>query len=145
MFRDFVAADRTDYLEMSRDFYSGGAVAHAIPDEHFERTFKLCVEGSPFVRGLMIEKDGQRLGYGLLSFTYSNEAGGNVVLVEELYLKDGARGKGLGSAFFAFIETEYPCTKRFRLEVSHGNQGAYQLYERLGYRELPYIQMVKPQ
>ena len=52
------------------------------------------------------------------------------------------QGKGLGSFFFRFVEENRPAA-RYRLEVEPENTGAVRLYERLGYRALPYAQMIK--
>lgn len=83
-------------------------------------------------------------GYGLVSLTYSNEVGGLVVWLEELYIREQARGFGLGTEMIAFIENRYAGrVARFRLEVEERNQGAVRLYERLGYVSLPYSQMTK--
>jgi ribosomal protein S18 acetylase RimI-like enzyme len=42
-----------------------------------------------------------------------------------------------------FMEQEYPSAKRFRLEVSKENTRAIELYRKLGYEVLEYVQMVK--
>ena len=44
---------------------------------------------------------------------------------------------------FAWVEKEYPQAKRFRLEATYTNKRAIALYERLGYEELHYYQMIK--
>lgn len=82
------------------------------------------------------------VGYGLLSRSFSPEAGGPVVWVEELYIRPQARGAGLGSAFFSWLEQTLPAA-RYRLEVEPDNLGAIRLYRRKGYAPLPYLQMVR--
>ena len=83
-------------------------------------------------------------GYGLVSLTYSNEAGGLVVWLEELYIRDFARGFGLGTELIGYIENQYrDQAVRFRLEVEEENHAAVRLYRRKGYTSLPYAQMVK--
>ena len=67
--------------------------------------------------------------------------GGRVVLLEEIYIKDEFRGKGIGSRFIQFVINQHPA-ERYRLEVSEENRRAEQLYERLGFQCLPYLQMV---
>ena len=143
MFRDLQERDKDVFLSMVKSFYSSEAVLSPVEPKNFEATFKAAMEKSPFLRALMIEHEGNPVGYGLLSFTYSNEVGGMVVLAEELYITEACRGKGYGRGFFAFIEREYPDAKRFRLEVMHGNTRAIRLYEKLGYKPMEYRQMVK--
>lgn len=144
MIRDFAASDRGVFLEMAEKFYSSDAVIHSVPTEFFETTFTRCIKGDPFVRGLILQDGVNTAGYALLSFTYSNEVGGLVVLLEEAYVLPQYQGKGLGKEFFAFVEAEYAGkARRFRLEVTHCNKRAISLYRKLGYRELNYLQMIK--
>ncbi|NLW06322.1 MAG: GNAT family N-acetyltransferase [Pseudomonadaceae bacterium] len=143
MFRDLQEGDKEVFLSMVKTFYSSEAVSSAVEPKNFDATFKAALDKSPFMRALIIEDEGKPVGYGLLSFTYSNEVGGMVVLAEELYIAEAYRGKGYGREFFAFIEREYPAARRFRLEVMQGNTNAIRLYEKLGYRPLEYRQMIK--
>jgi len=91
----------------------------------------------------MIENHEKPIGYALLSFTYSNEAGGMGILIEEVQIDSAYRGGGYGSKLFSFLEQEYPTVKRFRLEVDVNNIKAIDLYIRLGYKIFDYVQMVK--
>ena len=54
---------------------------------HFENAFNYCLNDNPYARLFMIELDSKIVGYGNISLTYSIEAGGNVVFLEELYIK----------------------------------------------------------
>lgn len=135
--------DRDIFMEMVREFYASPAVSSDVDFSNFETTFQLSIENSPFLRTLMLEDGGEPVGYGLLSFTYSNEVGGMVVLMEELYIRAAFRGLGHAHSFFAFVEREYPAAKRFRLEVRADNVGAISLYRRLGYGDIPYAQMCR--
>lgn len=143
MLRDLLPDDREIFLSMVKSFYSSSAVAHNVDFRNFEATFEAAMDKSPFLRIFIMEDGGSPMGYALLSFTHSNEAGGLVVLVEELYISEACRGKGYGRAFFEFLEQEYPSAKRFRLEVREDNKKAMDLYYRLGYNVLDYMQMVK--
>ncbi|MDR1699505.1 MAG: GNAT family N-acetyltransferase [Prevotellaceae bacterium] len=143
MFRDIKPADKERFLAMEQEFYSSAVVVHNIDGSCFLRTFEEAMKGNPYLRVLMIEVDNQIVGYALLSFTYSNEAGGMVVLVEEVQIDKPQRGKGIGTELLHFLEKEYPNAKRFRLEVTRNNLRAIELYEKLGYERLDYVQMIK--
>ena len=43
-------------------------------------------------------------GYGLIAKTFSQEAGGMVYWLEELYILEEYRSKGLGSEYFRYME-----------------------------------------
>lgn len=143
MIRDLSPEDRKIFLSMAKSFYSSAAVAHNVDFQNFNITFDAVMSKSPFIRALIIANDEAPVGYVLLSFTYSNEMGGIVVLIEELYINESCRGMGFGSELFEFLEEEYPSAKRFRLEVRKDNKRAIELYMRLGYKVLDYVQMVK--
>lgn len=76
------------------------------------------------------------------SLCYSAEVGGTCVFIEEVYLLPEFRGRGLGRQVLEWIFTQYPDSRRFRLEVTQMNQGAAHLYEKCGFQYLRYDQMV---
>ena len=143
MIRDITAADRAAFIGMVEKLYSSSAVDHAVDPSVFQTTFDTALSDSPYVRALMIEDEGAPVGYAILSFTYATEVGGLVVQLEDLYICGSCRGKGLGSKFMSFMEAEYPQAKRFRLEVTKENVKAKDLYAKLGFKVLEYVQMVK--
>ncbi|NLY62477.1 MAG: GNAT family N-acetyltransferase [Erysipelothrix sp.] len=98
-----------------------------------------------YVDGYMIEFDGQTIGYLLLSKTYSNEEGGYVTWVEEVYINDKYQGKGYGEITMKDIYQQFKDeTKVFRLEVSPENKAIIDFYKRHGYEERVYLQMYHP-
>ena len=143
MIRDIRPEDKTVFLKMAEEFYSSTAVEHKIDRRLLEITFDAAIGKSPYVRALILEDDALPVGFALLSLSHATEVGGLSVLLEDLYISEVCRGKGLGSRFMQFMEQEYPEARRFRLEVAKENEKAIALYRRLGYRTLGYVQMVK--
>ena len=92
----------------------------------------------------LLQKDtlAPHLGYLYVTQCYSAEVGGRCVFLEEIFLKEEYRRRGLGAQVMAWLEGEYPAARRFRLEVTQANQGAISLYQRAGYTFLRYDQMV---
>lgn len=79
----------------------------------------------------------QVLGYAVVTAGYSLEFHGRDFLVDELYVRPDAQGKGLGSALLGAAEQE---AKRrggaaLHLEVGHANVRALELYRRHGYKD----------
>ncbi|MEG0769811.1 MAG: GNAT family N-acetyltransferase [Ruthenibacterium sp.] len=143
MIRNFTQQDKDTVLAMVTDFYTSPGVLHQIPVSNFADAFDDMVAGTPHLRGLLIECDGEAAGYCQLTFSYSTEAGGLVVSVEELYITPAFRGRGLGHEAFDYIKKEYAGkAARIRLEVNPENPRAAALYARLGFEELPYTQMI---
>ena len=143
MIRGYEASDRRTVTEMLDEFYHSPAVLHPIPRAHFEKTLNEAEAGNPCVRLYLIENGGQTAGYALLALTFSNEAGGDVVWLDEIYIRPEFQGKGLGNEFFDFFEKEFASAARLRLEVEADNDGAVRLYERRGFRPLEYRQFIK--
>lgn len=144
MFREPIPADREALLTLMDEFYHSSAVLHPIPRAHYERTFDALMAGDPMAKAYVIEQDGALAGYALLAVTWSNEAGGRTVWLDELYIRPAFQGKGLGKAFFVFLHQKWQKeAMRFRLETEEENEGARRLYSRMGYEELPYLQMVR--
>lgn len=149
--RDMEQRDETVILEMMKDFYNSPACLHTVPEENFRCTLSEAAAGNPCVKVLILEERDEAapktepaaLGYAHFTVSWNNEAGGDQIWFDELYLKAAARGKGCGTKVFQWIEEHYPDVKRIRLEVTKENTRAISLYERLGYGELPYYQMCK--
>lgn len=145
MIRRIEKRDRTVFLQLSALFYDSPAVLHKIPLKYHELMFKELMQSDRYAEGFMVEKDGKTVGYALISKTYSREAGGKVLWLEELFVLENYRCCGLGREYFDFIE-EYAKENHFariRLEVEKENIRARKLYEKLGYIPLEYSQMVK--
>lgn len=142
MIRKINESDREVMLDMFDEFYHSPGVLHAVPKSHFERTLDEVYGGSPFIDCYIFEQDGKAAGYGQLSLTYSNEAGGICVWLEEIYVRPAFQGNGLGSEFLNFVKTEYKKAARLRLEIEPDNDGARKLYKRMGFSELEYQSMI---
>lgn len=142
MIRKLTAADRDIYLEMAHEFYHSPAVLHAIPDEYLRRGFDEMMRSDQYMQCMLLEHEGAVAGYALLSRTYSQEAGGICVWIEEIYVRPDYRQKGLGRAFFEALERLLPAA-RYRLEIEPDNGRAERLYRSLGFEPLPYRQMVR--
>ncbi len=140
--RNITPDDYREYKEMSSRFYHSDAVNHSIPDAYFDNTFRQALHKNPAMGLFMLTQEGKTVGYALTAYTFSNEAGGNVMWIEELYIKPEFRGMGFGKQSIRQLMAMHPQVKRFRLEVTAENRSAIALYKALGFEELPYLQMV---
>ena len=144
MIRKIKKADKSFYLDMAKKFYCSDAVDHNIPETHINNTFNELMRSDKYLVGYFMEYENNIAGYALLAKMFSQEAGGIVLWIDELYVKPEYRCHGLGHEFFSYFN--YNITdkvKRIRLEVENSNQKAISLYKRLGLKELPYSQMIK--
>ena len=142
MIRQLTPQDRQFYIECSKAFYSSSAVVHDVDAKNFETTFNMLINNDPSVAGYILECDGERAGYFIASFAYSNEVGGLVMWCEELFVLPQYRQKGIASSMIEYVKANYAHkVKRFRLEVTKSNARAARLYSQLGFNELQYLQM----
>lgn len=141
MFRRITENDRELYYKYVDIFYNSDVVNAPVPKENYKITFDEFMRSDEYVWCYIIEWEGTPCGFAMLSRTFSQEAGGVSVTVEEIYVEEEYRNRGIGTKFFEFMKENIPAA-RYRIEVEDTNPKAKKLYERMGFEELPYIQMV---
>ena len=140
--RNMKEKDRESVIDMMQVFYTSPAVLSNGSKEIFEADFNNCVNDCPFLEGFIFEDKGEIIGYGMIAKSFSTEFGKPCIWIEDLYIKDGHRGLGIGSRFLAFVEERFPAAV-FRLEVEEENERAVRTYRKCGYEPLPYMEMKK--
>ncbi len=120
-------------VAMRREFYA--IDGHAIDSEKSRELFAQLIENTILGKIWLISSDGDVVGYAILTFMLSLEFGGTLAFVDELYLSDRARGKGIGKATMAFLKEEARRSdvKMLYLEVDHHNTIAQKLYLSAGF------------
>ena len=83
----------------------------------------------------LIENNNKSIGYVALTFGYSFGNYGRDAIIDELYVEEDYRNKGIGTEALNLIEEESVKLglKKLYLEVEKYNQAAYDLYDRIGY------------
>ena len=144
MIRKIDSGDKEQYMLFTEHFYNSDAVMHPVPEQFRLNTWEELMRSDEYLECYFLEEDGIAKAFLLLAYTFSQEAGGKVAWIEEIFVEPEYRNKGLGRQFFTFIEQNIePKVKRIRLEVEPDNYGAKKLYEEKGYRFIPYEQMLK--
>ena len=134
--------DKDIYVRMAKEFYASDAVLLHIGEENILNTFDELMRSDTYAECHIFEFDGDVAGYSLLAKTFSQEAGGRVVWIEELYVMPEYRSRGIGRAYFEYLFKNNPEVRRFRLEVEADNERAIKLYSYLGFTQLGYGQMI---
>jgi ribosomal protein S18 acetylase RimI-like enzyme len=91
---------------------------------------------SPLGRIWLVRLRGEVAGYGAMCFGYSIEFGGRDAFVDELYIAEHARGRGLGNRVLELLKSEAARLGivALHLEVARSNTRARQLYGKWGFR-----------
>ena len=142
MIRRMNESDRESVMDMMRTFYASPAVLTNGSDEIFVADIEECVSDSPYAEGYVFENSGEIIGYSMLAKSYSTEYGKRCIWIEDIYIKEGYRGKGIGSEFFRFLEESYPDVL-FRLEAEEENERAIHVYKKSGFDVIPYLELKK--
>jgi GNAT superfamily N-acetyltransferase len=97
---------------------------------------QLC-QGTAYARCFFIHLGGERIGYVSASYGFSIEVGGLDFFLDEFYLEETWRGRGLGRVLLAMIEAEVKRLGGIRLclEAELHNPRAAHLYATSGYEE----------
>lgn len=106
----------------------------------FEEFSKKPDKGTVFV---ISSATGEIIGYAITVFFWSNEFGGDVVEIDELYVIPEMRKTGVATAFFKWIQTWSSLCRGFSLQVSKQNKNAMRLYENLGFKPSSNAHLIK--
>ncbi len=142
-FRKFNSNDKDLFFSMVKKFYAPPAVLHFPSDEVMMSSYYAALDIPDLVKGYIFEADGITAGYAIVSMKFETEVGGMAAWIEELFVEEEFRSKGIGKAFFEFLKNDLKGKiKRIRLEVGDDNDGAKRLYKNIGFEFLDYKQMV---
>ena len=105
-----------------------------VPRAHVERTLAMLRREPARGTAAVLELDGRVVGYTFLISFWSNELGGDVCTIDELFVHPDHRGHGHGAAMFAAIDALWARPYvALALETTHRNERARALYARLGF------------
>jgi GNAT superfamily N-acetyltransferase len=89
-------------------------------------------------RAVVADVDEEVVAYALLISFWSNEYGGEICAIDELYVTPSHRGRGIATRLFEAIVTDrslwHERPVALELEVTPDNARARAFYERLGFR-----------
>lgn len=136
--------DRDFFLDAADTFYHTDAVEKPLPMKKLEAIFAEMMRSDVYIEGFILIHNGERAGYAAVAKTFQTESAALTVWIEDLYILPQFRGKKLGTTFFKRLFERFDSvTGRYRLEVEPENETAYNLYKKMGFRELGYTEMIK--
>lgn len=135
-------ADFEPVLAMMKVFYASEALLIHPEENVLRKTLSDAIGGNPYVAGFVFEQEGSLAGYGMIAKSYSTEAGGECIWIEDIFILPQFRGKGLGTDFLKFVQEQFPKAARIRLEAEPENEKAMAVYRSAGFAELGYTQLI---
>lgn len=138
MWRAARSEDDQTIIALCTALYVEDPASAPVPRDHHIRTLAKLREEPARGRIVVLELDGAVRGYAFLISYWSNELGGEICTIDELYVAPPYRSQGHGSALVEAVEIDrdlWPGTPvALELEVTPDNARARTLYERLGFR-----------
>jgi len=135
-YKEFKATDGEAVAELIKNLYEEDPGGKQMSDEKIQRTFDQLTEHPDKGTILVLDVEGNIIGYAILINIWSNEFGGNIVNIDELYIKEEFRGKGVGTNFIQYLITnKFAESVALALQVNPENKKARALYEKLGFKK----------
>lgn len=137
IFRPFQPADLATILDSMHALYQEDPGQSEFTDKKAVQTIEEFKRYPEKGQLLVMEREGYVIGYALIVFYWSNEYGGNVLTVDELFVASDHRRQGVGTAFLNYMIQDF--SKKHRavavdLEVTPANSDAKKLYTKLGFQ-----------
>ena len=121
-------------VEMCRALYREDPGTHDVTDPQIRRTLETLRAEPARGRALVLDADGQPRGYALLISFWSNELGGELCTIDELYVAPEHRNRGHATRLIRALAAG-PAVA-LELEVSPDNARARAFYQREGFRPI---------
>ncbi len=136
MWRVAQLEDEASIVEMCLALYAEDP-GEPITEAQVRRTLDTLRHEPTRGRVLVAARGGDVVGYALLVSFWSNENGGEICTIDELYVRAAFRGEGLSTKLFkelADARELWPVRPvALELEVTPSNARARAFYERLGF------------
>ncbi len=121
---------------MMQGLYDADPASHPVLPSHFPKTISRLLSRPESGTILLFLDADTPIGYALLIPYWSNEFGGNLLFIDELFVSPSRRGQGIAKAFFIHLEQNPPPdTVALALEVTPNNLKAKELYHSLGFEK----------
>ncbi len=127
-FKPITTADIETVVSMMEEFYA--IDNYPISVDVSKALFQEFISNENLGKAWLIFSDNEIVGYIILTFVFSFEYQGRIAFLDELYVTETARGKGIGSKAIEFVKTESHklSLKLIYLEVEPHNENAQKLY-----------------
>ncbi len=140
--RNIRKEDKEKVIEMMTVFYASPAVSTNGSREIFDADVDECIHNGQYLEGFVFEDGDEIQGYAMIAKSFSTEFGKPCVWLEDIYIKEEYRGRGIAAEFFHFLFERHQ-NAVIRLEAEEENERAVKIYKKAGFEKMPYLEMIK--
>ncbi len=122
-------------LIFMRDFYTHEALQ--FDEKAAAQALEQIISNNFWGQIFLLENDGEKIGYMVLTFSFSLEFHGRDAFVDELYIVARQRGRGIGKQALDFLADVCRTEKiaALHLEVERTNTIAQEVYRKQGFKD----------
>ena len=133
LFEPYTENDFADLKDMVFGLYDEDHEGLPVTEDKIVKTISECMDHPEKVRIIMIRAGGISIGYGIVTFWWSNEYGGNAVTIDELFIRKTHRYKNAAADFIKHVRETYKDAALLEVETTPSNVNALRLYKKLGF------------
>ena len=129
------SADIQRLLPLVREFYEYERLQ--LNETRYVELAQMLVAHPDLGRMMVVEESGELVGYAVVGFGFSLEFGGRDALLDEFYVHEPYRGRGIGTKVMEAVEElcRSQGIKAIHLEADHFNARVHEYYKRMGFRD----------
>jgi len=127
-------SDIPELCEMMKDFYA--IDLYPFDEKVATANFVKFLDNDSYGNCFKVVFEGRIAGYIILVKYFSFEFGGEILFLDELFIKPEFQGKSLGKKALEFVK-DYSVENNFKivlLEIENHNEKAKKLYENYGFQ-----------
>lgn len=134
-YRQFKISDSKIVAGFIQNLYKEDPSDKRMLPRKIKSTFKSLINHPDRGTIIVFEHGEEIVGYAILINFWSNEFGGNIVDIDELFIKKKFRSRGIGTDFIKHLaKNKFGDSVALRLEVTPANNKARKLYTSLGFK-----------
>ncbi len=133
-YREMRKGDTKIVAEYIKELFREDPTPQGMNGKKIERTIKTLLKHKSNGTIFVMEVGKEIIGYATLINFWSNEYGGNIVYIDELFVRKEWRGKGVATKFIQYLaKKKINNAVSLFLEVTPQNKKAEELYKRIGF------------
>ena len=124
--RKMKRGDEKFVLDMMKKFFSSPATITDGSEKIFAANVKNCLDDSTCADGFVFVDGEKIIGYAVTAKSYSTEFGGECIWLEDIFVEEEYRGRGVGSKFLRHVKKNLSA-KNFSARIGGGQRGSESL------------------